>query len=333
MSDWNPIKAWDLFPKVGRFSYELLRNDKTSLFSLWPKDVVDMLKFYMYWRVFGHNFNKITRTKSDAPVFNSKSTRGFCISKNNIWYVATGSHIEIMTPYTDKSLTELSNNPYIHISCSDFDNQIIDPNGWITVGFGYYGQSLGQFHTPSCIIIDYQDRIVIGDYKNKRVQVFNPDLTLAFVISNVLPTSLSLNYNGNYIITQNTRNWITIHNYQNGVCLRKLELPRNPFKICALGIQSTGIMIIGDPVSVMIFSQNGKLIRYLGDLMDPIEIFVDSIDQVLVCKHNEIYLFSASFDMLRTFGLNHCCIDHITLSPYNQLIASTGFNTEIIDNY
>jgi DNA-binding beta-propeller fold protein YncE len=92
---------------------------------------------------------------------------------------------------------------------------VIDPQGQLKLSFGTEGENRGELWYPNGIVIDGDGRIFVSDSNNGRMQAFDKDGKLLFVISRgmatgdlAMPRGIVIDNEGRLLIVDTTRNSI-----------------------------------------------------------------------------------------------------------------------------
>ncbi len=82
------------------------------------------------------------------------------------------------------------------------------PQGGFLGSWGKAGKGAGQFDTPHAIVVDRQERVIVGDRENDRLQVFNANGELLAIWTGFAPFGLARDREDNLFIADGRANKI-----------------------------------------------------------------------------------------------------------------------------
>jgi DNA-binding beta-propeller fold protein YncE len=161
-----------------------------------------------------------------------KSPHGLRIDGDgNIWTTDTGHHLVLKFNPEGKLLLSLgaSDKPGTGIDQFDRPTDVaFGPDGEVYISDGYgndrvmefdargkfvktwgkAGTARGQFDLPHCIRVDSQQRILVGDRQNKRIQVFDRDANVLAIWEGFAPYGLEIDRDGTLFVADVVANRI-----------------------------------------------------------------------------------------------------------------------------
>jgi DNA-binding beta-propeller fold protein YncE len=84
------------------------------------------------------------------------------------------------------------------------------PSGVLIIKWGTRGKQPGQFNLPHSVVVDAQDRVLVGDRENNRIQVFNSDGKLLAVWKGYAPYGMALSATGELFVADGRANKILL---------------------------------------------------------------------------------------------------------------------------
>ena len=160
---------------------------------------------------------------------------------------------------------------------ADSDNhriQKLTSGGEFIHKFGQKGSSQGKFNTPEAVIVDSDNRVIVSDLWNDRIQIFNEDGGWLLTINGfLLPVSLALDHQENIHVTEQDR--IKVFNKE-GVYVRTYGGPSSGRKRIAIDDEGNTLVTYGLHYSTVY--NNGNRIHHMGSFEDPMCIALDARD-------------------------------------------------------
>src|SRR5262245_26219875 len=153
-----------------------------------------------------------------------KAPHGFRIDGNgNIWTTDTGHHLVLKFSPGGKRLLSLGTSDKPGTGIDQFDRPTdvaFGPDGEVYVSDGYgndrvmqfdargkfvktwgkAGTGRGEFDLPHCIRVDSQQRVLVGDRQNKRIQVFDRDGNVLAIWEGFAPYGVEIDRDGTIFV-------------------------------------------------------------------------------------------------------------------------------------
>ena len=160
--------------------------------------------------------------------------------------------------------------------------------------FDRSGSSCGQFHYPSAIIVDCNNRMIISDRDNHRIQIFSEDGSWLLTIDGngsgkhcfQYPCGLALDPQGNIHVAAYGSNSIKVFTKE-GVYVKTYGDAKGPIGIV---IDGEGYSIVSEQNGncLSIFDPQGNKIHKVGNLKSPRSITLDY-------KNDRVYMYVANW--------------------------------------
>ena len=154
---------------------------------------------------------------------------------------------------------------------ADGDNhriQKLTSKGKFLHKFGQKGSGQGQLSEPKAVIVDPNNRLIVSDYGNKRIQIFNKDGGWLLTINGTDHFErLALDPEGNIHVAAYDSNAIKVFTKE-GVYVRTYGDPEGPVGIA---IDAEGYSLVSELKGncMSIFDSRGNKIHTMGDLNKP----------------------------------------------------------------
>ena len=96
--------------------------------------------------------------------------------------------------------------------------QVFDHNGEFLFCFGSNGKDNGQFNAPTGLAVDAQDNILVADWGNSRIQIFDSQGSfLSFVNTAACPLygpqGLTLTHDGHIVVAHSGNHCFKLYKY------------------------------------------------------------------------------------------------------------------------
>ena len=173
--------------------------------------------------------------------------------------------------------------------CNNHRVQKMTTRGQFLNKFGEKGPGKGQFIHPNAVIVDSNDRLIVADKGNNRIQILNEDGSWLRNISLKefgcpVPRGLAMDPQGNISVTINEPNAIVIYTYE-GAFVKRYVNPNAPRGI---DIDNKGYSLVNEwqNNSLSIYDPQGQKIHTVTNLDKPWGISLDPRDcSVYVANH------------------------------------------------
>ena len=145
--------------------------------------------------------------------------------------------------------------------CNNHRIQKIYINGAFICTFGRHGQKDGEFNSPSAVVVDFNDRLIVADRGNCRIQVMRSDGSFLVSInppgvnlSNICGVALDVQGNIHIVKQYNNSGWINTFT-PGGAYLSRHEIVIKP---SAIGIDVEGHAFVCDEetMSLQVFNSS-----------------------------------------------------------------------------
>ena len=148
--------------------------------------------------------------------------------------------------------------------------------------FGQQGSGQGQFNRPWGVIIDSNNKLIVSDSGNHRIQIFNENGGWLLTIdgqgnhSFQSPWGLALDPQGNIHVAADGSNTIKVFT-KKGVCIRMYGDPNHP---SGIAIDDEGYSLVSEYNGhcLSIYDPEGNKIHTVGNLKYPCDTALDSRD-------------------------------------------------------
>ena len=96
--------------------------------------------------------------------------------------------------------------------------QVFDHNGEFLFCFGSNGEGNGQFNAPTGMAVDHQDNILVADWGNSRIQVFDSQGSFLSFVNTLAcplygPQGLSLTPDGHIVVADSGNHCFKLYKY------------------------------------------------------------------------------------------------------------------------
>ena len=142
--------------------------------------------------------------------------------------------------------------------------------------FGQEGSGQGQFNGPRAVIIDSNNKLIVSDCDNHRIQIFNENGGWSLTIdgkgsgdhSFQCPWGLALDPQGNIHVAPQRSNTIKVVFSKEGVYVRMYGDPNGPI---GLAIDDEGYSLVSEVSGhcLSIYDPEGNKIHTVGNLKNP----------------------------------------------------------------
>ena len=180
--------------------------------------------------------------------------------------------------------------------CGNHCVQKLSSSGEFFHKFGQQGSGQGQFDGPSAVIVDSNNRLIVSDTGNHRIQIFNEVGGWILAIGGnmlMFPRSLALDPQGNICVAVRGSHSIKVFTKE-GVYVRMYGEPNDPRGIA---IDDEGYSLVSEYNSscLSIYDPQGKKIHTAGILNNPYGTALDPRDSsVYVASYNTNAVFKFS---------------------------------------
>ena len=168
---------------------------------------------------------------------------------------------------------------------ADSDNhriQKLTSRGEFIHKFGQMGSDQGTFYSPMAVIVDSNNRLIVSDWYNNRIQIFNEDGGRLLTIDRkgtgnsnfTWPRGLALDPQGNIHVAD--VEFIKVFTKE-GVYVRTYGSPGAP-RPWYIAIDDEGNALVSYGSCLSIFDHHGNKIHEVGNLEDPRGIALDPRD-------------------------------------------------------
>lgn len=179
--------------------------------------------------------------------------------------------------------------------------QVFNLKGNLISLFGQGGKKLGQFRNP-CGICAINQRIIVADHGNDRIQLFDKDYNPLFTVNTLNPNHICVSKRGNIIVA---KDWYEIIIFSdNGSIVKRFNYHENQYFISSSkGVCCNSrdeIMVLDNgPRTILTFSGEGKFLNYFDPKWKPTfwrpsAISIDKDDNFLVGDSitSRVYIFN-----------------------------------------
>ena len=96
--------------------------------------------------------------------------------------------------------------------------QVFDHNGEFLFCFGSNGEGNGQFNAPTGLAVDAQDNILVADWGNSRIQIFDSQGSFLSFVNTVVcplygPQGLALTHDGHIVVADSGNHCFKLYKY------------------------------------------------------------------------------------------------------------------------
>ena len=95
---------------------------------------------------------------------------------------------------------------------------MFDHNGEFLFCFGSNGEGNGQFNAPTGLAVDAQDNILVADWGNSRIQIFDSQGSFLSFVNTVVcplygPQGLALTHDGHIVVADSGNHCFKLYKY------------------------------------------------------------------------------------------------------------------------
>jgi len=198
-----------------------------------------------------------------------------------------------------------------------------DLPGPFVLSFGSFGSGNGQFNTPSDVTVDSTNRILVADFNNHRIQIFDSAGNHIQSFGSFGSGNGQFSYPAD--ITTDSADRIIVADYGNNriqifdtagnhiQSFGSLGSGNGQFSLpSGVAVDSTDRILVADANHrIQVFDSLGNHIQSIGNLgstdgqfKNPVDIAVDSIDRILVADsdNHRIQIFDSAGNHIQSFG-------------------------------
>ena len=96
--------------------------------------------------------------------------------------------------------------------------QVFDSQGEFLFSFGSNGEGNGQFNAPTGVAVDAQDNIIVADWGNSRIQIFDSQGSFLSFVNTLAcplygPQGLALTHDGHIVVADSGNHCFKLYKY------------------------------------------------------------------------------------------------------------------------
>ncbi len=185
-------------------------------------------------------------------------------------------HLQFESPH---GIAINGNEVYVAEYGGDRIHKFTTDGGFLDI-FGEYGEDIGKFKNPHDVKVSSWGKIFVADTDNCRIQVFNPNWTIANIIdgrqldSLKSPMGLGFDLQGNLFVTEHECHSLAILS-SSGHFLKKYIDPHLTYPV-GIAVDSAGFVLVVNynPGSLAIFDNDGSFIHSVKGFNYPFGVAV-----------------------------------------------------------
>ena len=165
---------------------------------------------------------------------------------------------------------------------ADYKNnrvQLLTSRGEFIRKFGQHGVGQGQFNGPTAIVVDANNKLIVSDHNNHRIQIFNQNGGWLQIIDRknmpgfLNPWGIALDPQGNIHIATHCSNAIQVFT-NGGIYVRTYGNPKHP---TGIAIDGNGYCVVSEYSGncFSIYDPQGNKIHTVGNLLCPYGIILN----------------------------------------------------------
>ncbi|XP_077999991.1 E3 ubiquitin-protein ligase TRIM71-like [Glandiceps talaboti] len=186
------------------------------------------------------------------------------IQKSNVVKSQNNTYTVKFRPMKEGKYNMNMNVTNFPIEAYSLDFIVTDTRNRPIAKFGRRGKGENNFNEPRDIILTSTNNLLVADYKNKRIKIFNDEgaLKSQFTMYD-MPISAAVLPNGSVIVVQDDKKDIPI--YHEGKRIGKLTHPGFSYPY-GITVNQKGHLLVADRWAnrVFVFQENGKFLREIG---------------------------------------------------------------------